>query len=454
MTISTDFSGCETTLPAAAIAPWNQTIRRFLAHAADTPAHLAQTLDLAPDFALGHATRGLFCMLLARSEMTETAREALADAKRGHAGTERERAYIAALEAWLSGKPSLSVAELEAVLETHPRDALAMKLVQAILFMLGKPAEMRASLERIMPDWAGHPALGYLKGCYAFTLEETGDYTAAETAGREGLLLAPDDAWGLHAVAHVYDMTARAEYGLAWLNKRKGAWEHCNNFRFHVWWHMALMHLDLGEIDEVFALYDSKVRFERTDDYRDISNGASLLCRLELDGYDVGDRWEELADISERRTSDGCLAFADLHYLLALIGDKRRGGIETLLSRMAADAHAKETEIQRVMAHPGLSEAQGLEAYGEGAYAEAFVNLMAGRKDLQSIGGSHAQRDVFERLTIEAALRSGYLSRAEALLQERTAKRGGMRDGYTDRRLELIAAAQTPEPPKLILPGA
>ncbi len=454
MTISTDFCGCDTKLSQAALAPWNRTIRGFLAHAADTPTHLARTLDLAPDFALGHAAKGLFCLLLARAEMTETARQALAAAQAGTAGTVREQAYVVALDVWLSGAPSRAVATLETVLAAEPRDALAMKLVQAIQFMLGKPGEMRASLERILPEWSGHPALGYLKGCHAFTLEETGDYAAAETAGREGLLLAPDDAWGLHAVAHVYDMTARAGDGLTWLGKRRTAWEHCNNFRFHVWWHMALMHLDLGQIDEVFALYDSEIRREKTDDFRDISNGASLLCRLELDGYDVGDRWEELADISERRTSDGCLAFADLHYLLSLIGDKRRGGIETLLTRMAADAQTRDSEARQIMARPGLTEAQGLEAYGEGAYAEAFVNLMAGRKDLQSIGGSHAQRDVFERLTIEAALRSGYLDRAEALLQERTAKRGGMRDGYTERRLDLIAATRSPEPSKLSLPGA
>jgi hypothetical protein len=64
------------------------------------------------------------------------------------------------------------------------------------------------------------------------------------------------------------------------------------------------MHLDLGEYDAALALYDADIRAEKTDDYRDISNGASLLSRLELEGVDVGDRWEELADLSEpgRRT--------------------------------------------------------------------------------------------------------------------------------------------------------
>ena len=46
-------------------------------------------------------------------------------------------------------------------------------------------------------------SVGYLLGCHAFTLEETGEYARAEKTGLEGLKYAADDAWGLHAVAHV-----------------------------------------------------------------------------------------------------------------------------------------------------------------------------------------------------------------------------------------------------------
>ncbi|MEM9268824.1 MAG: tetratricopeptide repeat protein, partial [Pseudomonadota bacterium] len=327
-----------------------------------------------------------------------------------------------------------------------PQDVLAMKLVQAIHFVLGQPKEMRVSIERILPQYSDHPGLGYLKGCYAFALEETGDYLRAETIGREGLLLCPDDAWGLHAVALVYDMTARAEDGLFWLSGRESAWEHCNNFRYHVWWHIALMKLDLGQVDDVLSLYDTEIRADKTDDYRDISNAASLLSRLEVEGVDIGDRWDELAALSERRTGDGCVVFADLHYMLSLIGGGKQDAQKTLLARMAADAERRETDIDVITRHPGLSAAAGLEAFGEGAYAKAFLNLTAARNDLQSIGGSHAQRDVFERLTIEAGLRGGYLNATERMLLDRTHRRGGYEDGYTARRLALIAQARAPQP--------
>ena len=442
MPLSDDLSGLPTSLPAERIEGWNRVVRGILTHAASTAADLNAVLRDDPGFALGQAVRGLSCLLLARAELVATAREAHAAALAGAPGTMREIAFVHALGDWLDGRPSLAAARLQAVLNRDPCDALAMKMVQSIHFVMGRAPEMRASVEGILEAWDDHPARGYLLGCYAFTLEETGEYAAAERVGRAGVELARDDAWGLHAVAHVFDMTGRAREGLDWLAGREGAWAHCNNFRFHVWWHRALMHLDLGECDIALAQYDAEVRAERTDDYRDVSNAASLLSRLELEGVDVGARWDELADLAERRATDGCLAFADLHYMLALCGGAREQAAAGLIARMHAARDTRD-EAQRVIAHPGLRVAQGLHAFASGEYSTAWVHLRAGRAELQSIGGSHAQRDVFDRITIEAALRCGYMDTAESLLRDRMERRGGCVDGYAAARLAHIADART-----------
>jgi hypothetical protein len=197
------------------------------------------------------------------------------------------------------------------------------------------------------------------------------------------------------------------------------------------------MHLDLGEYDAALAHYDADIRFEKTDDYRDIANAASLLSRLELEGVSVGGRWEELAVLAERRATDGCLAFADLHYMLALCGGARDEAAVALIARMQSTQRSRG-EAQAVIAHPGLHIAQGLHAFSSGEYSSAWMHLRAGRADLQSIGGSHAQRDVFDRITIEAALRGGYMQAAEGLIHDRMARRAGAADGYATARLALI----------------
>lgn len=441
MRVSEDLCGLPTSLCPDLIHDWNRVIRGVLSHAASTGPDLNRVLAAAPDFALGQAIRGLSCLLLGRAEMVAVARTAHAAAIAAAPSTMREIAFVHALGDWLDGRPSRAAARLEVILRLFPRDALAMKLVQAIHFVMGRPQEMRASVERVIDAWDDHPARGYILGCHAFALEETGDYAAAERRGRDGVALAPDDAWGLHAVAHVYDMTGRARAGLDWLTGREASWAHCNNFRFHVWWHRALMHLDLGDYDAALAHYDADIRAEKTDDYRDISNAASLLSRLELEGVDVGARWDELADLAEHRATDGCLAFADLHYMLALCGGGRDQAAAALIARMQA-TRRHGTEPQRVIAHPGLHVAQGLHAFAGGEYSSAWLHLRAGRADLQSVGGSHAQRDIFDRITIEAALRGGYIDAAEALLRDRMAQRAGTTDGYAAARLTFIDAAR------------
>ncbi|MGR3805087.1 tetratricopeptide repeat protein [Marinibacterium profundimaris] len=442
-----DLFGQPTSLDSPAVLEdWNAAQRAFLAHGTQTPSWLARVLEAEPGFALGQAAKGLFMLLLGRREMLEVAAEAhrAADrAVRDGQVTARERGFVEALGRWIEGRPSAAVTALEQVLDDHPDDVLAMKLGHAIRFVLGDNHGMRASIERVLPAYApDHAGRGYLLGCHAFALEETGAYQKAEIAGRQALWLAPDDAWGLHAVAHVHDMTCDAKAGLDWLEGREAAWAHCNNFRFHVWWHKALMHLDLGQVDTVLALYDAEVRKERTDDYRDISNATSLLTRLELDGIDVGDRWEELAGLCATRTDDGSLIFADLHYLLALTATGDHAGTERLIARIARDGQKQDTEAQERMADPGLAAARGLQAFGEGDYARAFSDLEAARATMQRAGGSHAQRDVFERITIDAGLRAGRLDAAERILEERRRMRAGKDDQFAAIRRDLIHAGR------------
>jgi tetratricopeptide (TPR) repeat protein len=443
-----DILGQQTPLRStASLEHWNRLILAFLAHGAATPTHLGALLEAEPDFAMGHAIKGLFCVMLGRREMFETAREALQAAKTARstrAANAREEAFVNALDVWLNGSPRGAIAAMERILRANPEDTLALKISHAIRFILGDSAGMRRSVEAVLPTYApDHAARGYVFGCHAFALEETGEYAKAETAGRMGLGLAPDDAWGLHAVAHVFDMTGNSKGGLNWLNGRESAWAHCNNFRYHVWWHKALMHLDQGEIDVVLELYDTEVRADKTDDYRDISNGTSMLMRLELEGVDVGDRWEELAELSASRAEDGCLIFADLHYLLALVGGNHDAAITKLMGRMRRKASHGRCEVASIAAHPGLAAATGLEAFGEADFETAYINLARARLAMPTIGGSHAQRDVFERITIDAAIRAGYLDEAAIILADRTALRGGHEDRYTAVRHDLIERGRT-----------
>jgi tetratricopeptide (TPR) repeat protein len=436
----TEKTGLDVTCASpAAMAAWDNTVEQFLSHGQDTARSLAEVLVADPDFSLAWCAKGLFTTLLARSELAASAEESLARAEASinlRGATERERSYLEALRHATNGSFTAAVAELETVLDDCPRDSLAAKLSHAMRFMLGDARGMRESIERVVQR-AGldHPHLGYLLGCLAFALEETGSLREAARLGRRALERAPRDAWGLHAIIHVYEMTGEPAEGADFLISHSQSFEHCNNFGFHLHWHCALFYLELGDLAGALRLYDERVRLEKTDDFRDIANAVSLLVRLELAGADVGSRWDELGAIAERRITDRSLVFASLHYALALIGAGRCHAAGKLAAGLGlGEVPRDQAAIGREI---GASAAEALVAFGERRFADSAHGLLALRPSLARIGGSNAQRDVFEQMLIEACIFAGLNQPAAGLLRERLGARGTNR--FATDRLAWVA---------------
>lgn len=426
----------------AARTAWNTFLEALMAHAATAPDHLAEALARDPNLAVGHATKGLLLLALARAELLPAAMTCLGTARAAAMAEPvlpEEQAVIDALAAWLEARPRDAATVLETALALNPRDVLALKLAQMIRFMLGHAGEMLTATRLATRQLdLTRPLAGFILGCHAFALEETGHYTEAEKTGRMAVSLAPRDVWGRHAVAHVLEMTGRTRDGLEWLGDRE-LWAHANNLRFHVAWHMALFHLERGETGEVLALYDREIRAEKTGDYRDIANGASLLARLELAGIPVGDRWEELAEHAESRLDDRRLVFAELHYVLALLGAGNIHAAEMLAGHLAQDQQKHPDPDRRRAAICGSWATRGLIAFKQGQFDEAADALGEALSRQAAIGGSHAQRDILEQAYLESLVQSEQHGRARSLLNQRLLRRGGV-NSFATQRLRRIAS--------------
>lgn len=431
-----------TTTSKEAVDAFNAVALGVLSHAKATSDALVDLLTLDPRSVLGWSVKSFAALMLARSELLGPARAAALEAQRSYAergGTRREGLYMRAALLASHGEWTESLVLIEQVLAVSPQDSLAAKLSHGLRFMLGDKIGMRASIGRVLAQVdPSHPHLGFLLGCEAFSLEEMGEFERAEATGRRAVTLAPMDAWGLHAVSHVYEMTGNARAGIDWIETRPSQHAHCGNFAYHIFWHLALHRLDLNDIDGVLALYDEKIRSTSTDDFRDVANAASLLTRLELEGIDVGHRWEEVADIAETRVADGSLVFADLHYMLALAGAGRDHAGTMLCGHLSTRDPNRSVEQEVVAQAVGHDFAIAIAAFRAERFEEAAETMMRLRPSIYRAGGSDAQRDVFEQLTIEAVMRAGDLGLAERLLRERLMARSG-RNPFAAKRLQRIA---------------
>lgn len=429
--MQTDCRGVEfTAKEPRAMAAFDATIEGYLGLAADTGPRLKAVFEADPDMPMAHVLKGYFFMLMASAPLKARAAKASAEADaRMDAATPRERRHAAALAAWVRGRHGEAVRSWESILAEHPRDVLALRLSHHGHFYKGDSANLRAGVERALPAWdASVPGFGFVKGMHAFGLEETGAYDAAVAAGKDALALQSKDPWAIHAVAHVHEMAGRAKEGLDWIAANEPGWTGCNNFRYHVWWHRALMLLARGDTAAVLALYDRDLWDETSDEYLDLCNDAALLLRLELHGVDVGDRWRALGEKCRSRTNDRMLAFVDAHFALALAAAKRSEAAE-MLDGLAAYAETDEEDNAAVTRAVGLDLARAMAAYKEGAYGRTVDLLAPVMKDMIRVGGSHAQRDLFTMVLLDAALRAGRVDLARALADERLSRKPG--DAWT-----------------------
>ncbi|MGB7578587.1 MAG: tetratricopeptide repeat protein, partial [Pseudolabrys sp.] len=403
------------TASAKAAAAYDHLIAGYLTQRADTPARLTALLEADPDFALAHCMKGYFAMLAFKQAVVPVAVQEARTAESLAAGaTPRERTHIAALTAWAEGELDRTLALWESILRTHPHDVVAFRLAHFVNFWLGRPQDMVASVERLMPAWSEDiPGFATILACHSFAHEEAGNYLAAEPSGRRSIELDPGDLWAAHAVAHVLEMQGRRSEGIQWLTTLAPNWEGSHNLQHHLWWHCALIRLEHGDHAAVLELYDTRFRnlaapltVASPDVYIDVQNAASMLFRLQRLGVDVGDRWEELADKAEARIGDCLSAFTLPHWLMALTATGRTAAAERMIDAMRAFAKGRGTvpPIVRDYVLP-IAEAQLAHAAGRHAEAVALMRPVIG--GMYRLGGSHTQQDVLEQLFVDAALKAG-----------------------------------------------
>ena len=360
------------------------------------------------------------------------------------ATTRREQLHVKALEAWAAGDIMRACLHWEEILTDAPLDLLALKLHHTMTFYTGRSQVMRSVVAGVLGEWSDKvPEYGCVQGMYAYALEECGAYDEAERWGREAVERNPGDLWAIHSVAHVLEMQGRSAEGVKWLDYTPEQWAHKNPFKAHVWWHAALFLLAQGQDDRALDLYDKALCSVNSDTYVDVSNQAALLKRIEMSGVDVGDRWKALAEHSEKRIHDHMLPFRDAHFCLALAAngnfDAARRHIESMTA-FSAQGEGWRAEATRDILIP-LCE--GMIAYEAGDYDKAIELFWPMRHEISTIGGSHAQRDLFAQIMCDAAVHSSKLAVARSLLSERVLSRGTRKRNWQDYSEVLAALGET-----------
>ena len=423
--LSTDSAG------ASALFDW--AVEHYLKFNADMMALVGRMLVADPHFVMGHCLKGYLLLSAWNPANRPEINATLAAAEAGAAVTsKRERQHVAAFAAWVRGALDQSFRIWHHILDANPTDLLAARICDTTWFRHGQTAKIREQADRLAAGWsADQPGYDCFQTLWAFAHEDSGDSAGAEHAVDSAIARDCSNYFAHHVKAHVMEMECRPREGRDWLAGQVANWSLGNNLIHRLWWHRALMELELGELDAVLASYDANIRnldapmTKAVPDHPvDLHNAAALLWRLEQMGVSVGDRWRELAYKAEPRIGQaaGHLLLVP-HLMMALAATGRAEAAQRFLAALRELAADTALWTAPVIADVVIPVCEAALAHRRGDYARV-VDLLASRQErIRLLGGSNAQRDFMVQMLIDAAMKSGRRDVVGAMVAHETATR-------------------------------
>jgi hypothetical protein len=414
---------------AEAVADYVAAIDLLLSANVGADTRLEHALAADPDFALAHIARARVLQLQAR--MGE-ARAAAARARSLAAFVSaRERRHVEAVALAIDGSAGGALVAVRTHAAEYPRDALPLSLALGVFGLLGfsgtrdhHEAQL-ALLEELAPHW---PQDWWFLGYLGWAQIETGAVAAGTRLVERSLELNPRNAHGAHQRAHGFFEAGDAEGGAVFIDGWIPGYKRAGQLHCHLSWHLALFELARGNSERAMAIYRDAIRptVALCVPMLNLADSASFLWRWHLYGAipPLGDEWAEVAAHACRHFPHASLAFADVHAALA---EAATGGDQILQSRIVELRDlAGEGRLPAGEVAPALCAA--VSALVRNDSADAARSLEAALADLPRIGGSHAQRELFEDSLIVAYMGSNQSKKAATLLRARLARRPSSRD--------------------------
>jgi hypothetical protein len=417
-----------TTDSEAAAAAYRDGFDRLLAAWDGAAEALDRAIAADPEFALAH---------IARARMQATfghGAEARAGAARARElaakATDRERGHVHVIASALEGKPAEALVEAERHLETYPRDAMVLVLLLGAFGLYafsGRNDHDQARLAICERHARHYGEDWWFLAYHGWSNTEAGRPGIGLAQTQRSLALRRENGHGAHALAHTYFELGDAAEGERFLSGWLDDHPRSGFMHWHLAWHRTLLAVEAGDSDGAFKLFQEQLRPAVSDapPINVVSDSASLLWRLALDGREIPRAvWDEIADYGDRRTPVAGNHFIDLHYALAAaaMGDAAR------FERRVSDLEQLHARGKLAPGAVALELCRGARALAAGDAMAATRILEPLMPEVVRIGGSHAQRELWEDMLIVACLRTGQGQKARSLIDGRLHRRPSARD--------------------------
>ena len=425
------------TRSARAAALYREGVDLMLSAWPGADAPLDEAIATDPGFALAHAARARLHGV--RGEAQEArARIATAGELAARDGDARERSHVEVLSDAIHGRSAEALRRTLVHADAWPRDVLVLGLPLGAfgLFAFSGMAGHDQARVELCERHAAHFAdddwwfLGYRGWSHA----ENGEAAHGRALVERSLALRRDNANAAHALAHaMFEQGAGGEAArllAGWLP----GYDRRGTLHGHLSWHAALAALEAGDAAGALAIYARDVRPASSLGLplNVLTDAASFLWRMRASGHEVPPGlWEEAAAFAAPLHPRAGFAFADVHMAMLEAATGDGAAVERRASALEALVEAGTLAAGPVV--PALCRAALAFAAGDDARCARLLEPVMG--EVVRIGGSGAQREVFEDTLLVALMRGGEAAKARALLDRRLRRRPSPRDAAWRARL-------------------
>lgn len=411
-----------TTSSTTAVTHYIEGVDRLLALAAGGREALTAAVDADAGLAMAHAA---LAFLSSREGDIEEARRSIEQAQAHMAGaTRRERQHIGVFAAVIRGDGPAALALVREHLAEFPRDALVLYQGMFLLSFGGGPHPKEAILllydglaRAYGDDW-------WFLGASSFAYQELDRFDQAWPLAERSLALNPSNGNAVHALTHLHYETNEHGEGSRFLLDWLGRYPREAIYFSHFNWHLALHYFALEQFEDVMVLYSrdmAPVDGGRATVLPDVS---SLLWRMELYGQaQTPLPWAAVNALAQAACGGTSPAFMAVHAGLAHAGAHDWRSLGLLIDDLGARArsgHANAGVAQRLV--------EAALAFAGRDFDATISSLEPVFDQVVRLGGSNAQREVFEDTLLVAYLHAERWVSATQLLRQRLARRSSRRD--------------------------
>jgi hypothetical protein len=196
------------------------------------------------------------------------------------------------------------------------------------------------------------------------------------------------DAGQAHVMAHRMLDGGQHELGHrqlgTWLESHDGSGSDWT----HLQWHMAVFEIAVGEWEAALNRFETHILPAATRGYDALTDAPAMLWRLQLAAPRPASlAWDPVRATAVRRLTQPSSPYVEVHCLLALAG---AGDLDSL-DQWLRERSATEDPRAKLLDQMGI----GLRAFAAEDYELAAMLLSSAAPKMSTLGGSHAQNQLF-----------------------------------------------------------